>query len=335
VVGEGLEGGVGQRVDRVRDRSTRRRTACPGRPRSWSTSKPTAGAGLVRRASRAPPNEARRMPRGTAGRRACPAQRPRCRAAPARRRSRWRRDVDRPRTSTRLMKKLATLATRERSASGSAASRSSPRRYASMTFEYRSRLKINVTLMHRPSAIICSIGAEPLLGAGDLDHEVATVDPLVEAPCGRFGARTVVSEARSDLDADVPVDAVGVVVDLREHVAGAVDVSDHDRPVRIIDRAACGAEVGELLVVVARVLDRLLEDRRIRREAAHTTVSDLDEPARGDVAALEIVEPGALALFVVECDDPVVCHGVLSGWVGCASTSTVAQSSSAVARSTT
>ena len=91
---------------------------------------------------------------------------------------------------------------------------------------------------------------EPFLGAGDLDHQVAAVDPFVQAACCGLGAWAVVGEAGVDLDADVAVDAVGVVVDLGEHVAGAVDVADHHRPVGIVDRRADGAEFGELLVVV-------------------------------------------------------------------------------------
>ncbi len=79
--------------------------------------------------------------------------------------------------------------------------------------------------------------------------------------------------------------------------------------------AVVGAEFGELLVVVGRALDRLLEDRRVRGQTPHAAVADVDELARRDVAAFEVVEPGALALFLVEGDDPVVGHDVLSGWV--------------------
>ena len=153
---------------------------------------------------------------------------------------------------------------------------------------------------------------QTFLGARDLDHQVAPVDPLVEVTRCGLAAGAVVGEAGRDLDADVAVDAVRVVVHLREHVAGAVDVVDHHRPEHVVDRRASGTEFGELLVVVAGVLDRLLEDRRVRGQPAHPTVTDRDESARGDVVTLEVVEPGALALFVVEGDDPVLWHACLS-----------------------
>ena len=67
--------------------------------------------------------------------------------------------------SIRLTKKLATDAVSAR-LPPSAARRSSPRRYASITRRYISSEKISVTLMLRPSAIICSIAGIPSAVAG-------------------------------------------------------------------------------------------------------------------------------------------------------------------------
>jgi hypothetical protein len=52
-----------------------------------------------------------------------------------------------------------------------------------------------------------------------------------------------------------------------------VDVGEHHRPVVVDHRVLVGGEQAELLVVVGGTLDRLLEDRRVRREAAHARAS--------------------------------------------------------------
>ena len=46
-------------------------------------------------------------------------------------------------------------------------------------------------------------------------------------------------------------------------------------------------------------MDRLLEDRRVGSEASNPRVADVNELAARDVSALQIVEPGALALVCV------------------------------------
>ena len=177
-----------------------------------------------------------------------------------------------------------------------------------MTSPYRSRLKISVMLMFRPSAIIRSIGPIPSAVAGDLHHQIAAGDPLVEVACRGLGARFVVGEAGFDLDAHEAVDAVGRVVHRVEHVAGSVDVLDDEGPVVVLDRTARVDEFAELVVVVARSLDRLLEDGRVRGEPADAAVAQHGEFARGEVPPLEVVEPGALALFVEECLQSVRAH---------------------------
>ena len=65
-------------------------------------------------------------------------------------------------------------------------------------------------------------------------------------------------------------------------------------PIALIDEAT------ELRVVVVGSLDRLLEDRRIAGEPANALLDQSRQFAAGEVAALQIVEPRALALLVVE-----------------------------------
>ncbi len=146
---------------------------------------------------------------------------------------------------------------------------------------------------------------QTLLRARDLDHQIAPIDLLVEVSGSSLGTGAVVGETRIDFHADVPVDAARLVVHLRKDVAGAMDVADHQRPVVVDDRSIEGTHLGELLVVVARPLDRLLEDRGIRGQPPYAAVAQRHELTRGDVAALQVVEPGALALLFVQIDETV------------------------------
>ena len=128
---------------------------------------------------------------------------------------------------------------------------------------------------HRPD------GADAFLGAGDLDHQVG---PVGSARAGARAAASVpasvVGQAGGDLDADVAVGAVAVVVQLGEAVERAVDVGEHHRPVVVDDRAVVGGQLAELLVVVGRALDGLLEDRRVAGQAADALVDQAVELAR-------------------------------------------------------
>ena len=126
--------------------------------------------------------------------------------------------------------------------------------------------------MLRPSAIIAWIGATPSAVAGILTIRLRPVRSARGVPRRGLGAGAVVGQLRGDLDADEAVAAVAVVVQPGEHVAGAVDVGEHQRPVVVDDRTVVGGELAELLVVVGRALDRLLEDRRVRRQAADAAV---------------------------------------------------------------
>ena len=91
-----------------------------------------------------------------------------------------------------------------------------------------------------------------------------------------------------------------------------MDVADDERPVVVDDVAIIGRYLVELLVVVSRALDGLLEDRRIRSEPTNAALADLDELARRDVATLQVVEPGTLSLLAVQLLDAIA-HALLLG----------------------
>ena len=131
------------------------------------------------------------------------------------------------------------------------------------------------------------------------------MDLLVQLRARGLGACGVVGEIGGDLDADEAIAAVAVVVHWREHVERAVDVCEHQRPVVVDDRVVAAGQRAELVVVVGRALDRLLEDRRVAGEAADALVDEVAELARGDVAALEVVEPRALPELVVQVGETI------------------------------
>ena len=68
--------------------------------------------------------------------------------------------------STRDTKNEATLAVPDKSVAPPSSRRSKPWIYASITASYRSMLKMSVTLMLRPSAIISSMAGTPAAVAG-------------------------------------------------------------------------------------------------------------------------------------------------------------------------
>jgi hypothetical protein len=145
---------------------------------------------------------------------------------------------------------------------------------------------------------IPSIGwpARAALGrAGNLDHHVGAVDRLPQPRRGIDRARGVVGERRRNLQRDVAVEAAGRCEDRFEGVARAADVLDREGFEELYRIALLAGEVFELSVVVGAAVDRLLEDRRVRRHAAQADVEQLLQFARGEHRAPDIVEPDALA----------------------------------------
>jgi hypothetical protein len=95
-----------------------------------------------------------------------------------------------------------------------------------------------------------------------------------------------------DLDRDPAVHAVGAVVDLAQLVAGPADVEGRQHPDRLADVRAPQRQVADLLVVGGAVGQRLLEDRRVGRDAHDLLVADeLGEVARAQPLTGQVVEP--------------------------------------------
>ena len=135
-----------------------------------------------------------------------------------------------------------------------------------------------------------------LVGAGDLDHQVGAVDALPEVARLRERGVGVVREAGLDLERHEAVGAAGLVPDRAQDVAGELDVGDRDLLVDLLRVEALAGQLADLLVVVVRAEDRLLEDRRVRGHAAQRVLAHQPlELAAGDQAAPDLVEPDARA----------------------------------------
>jgi hypothetical protein len=104
-----------------------------------------------------------------------------------------------------------------------------------------------------------------------------------------------VGEVGVKLDGDETVTTPALVIERTEQMQGRFDVGDHELPVGGLGARPGPEENPELVVVVSRPGDRALEDRGVGRDTADSSVDQFLEATRGEVAAPEIVEPGALA----------------------------------------
>jgi hypothetical protein len=108
---------------------------------------------------------------------------------------------------------------------------------------------------------------EPGHGAGDLDEQVRPLDLRVQAHGLLVGRLALVGERRVDLQGHEAVDAVGALVDGLHQVASLLDVLDRQREEELLAVVRLLRGLGELLVVPVALGHRLLEDRRVGRDA--------------------------------------------------------------------
>ena len=120
-----------------------------------------------------------------------------------------------------------------------------------------------------PSPIRVRIAASPGLVPGHLDHQVAPADLVPEAARLLDRRMRIHRQIGRDFEADEAVPPLRLLVDGAERIGALLDVPDRE----ILEQGA-GVEVavclrgGDQGVVVVAVADGLLEDRRVRSDAA-------------------------------------------------------------------
>ena len=100
--------------------------------------------------------------------------------------------------------------------------------------------------------------------------------------------------------------AVEAIVDRAQHVGGVLDVLDRKLLEQLGDRAVAALQrLADRGVIFVRTADRLLEDRRIRRDALDAVgIDQLFQFALGDEAAGQEIQPDRLAV-IFECFDGI------------------------------
>jgi hypothetical protein len=108
---------------------------------------------------------------------------------------------------------------------------------------------------------------QPRLGRRDLHVQVPALDPVVKARRFLDRRARVVREIWIDFHRDVAVLAVALVPDRAEEVAGFLDVGDRELQKDFLQVVLVLDYLTDLLVVPLALGHRLLEDRRVRRDA--------------------------------------------------------------------
>ena len=146
---------------------------------------------------------------------------------------------------------------------------------------------------------------QSLGGARDLHEQVRLVDLLPELAGGRDGAVGVAGELRARPRPTRSRRRRSMPSDNGRRMASASSMSCFtSSQYESSTRAPLLDELAELVVVVGRALDRLGEDRRVRRDAAHASLGPALQLTGGDPSSLEVVEPRALAVLVVQLLQP-------------------------------
>ena len=154
----------------------------------------------------------------------------------------------------------------------------------------------SVTLTLMPAAMASSIAGTPSSVPGILTIRLGrSTRPQKSRACATVVSVSCAS-AGSTSSETKPSAPSRLVPDRPQHVAGQLDVEDRDLLEHLARRHALLGQLGDLLVVVLRAEDRLLEDRRVRghaaqRELAHEPL----ELAGRDQAAADLVQPHARA----------------------------------------
>ena len=131
-----------------------------------------------------------------------------------------------------------------------------------------------MTLTLIPSAITAVIAGSPARVAGILISRLGRSTILCSSCACAMVAGGVVRQPGVDLDGDPAVGVPGGLEGGGEQVAGVADVVGGDLPDGVVDVGAAGGEFADLLLVGRAVLERGLEDRRVRGHPDDVRVRD-------------------------------------------------------------
>ena len=135
--------------------------------------------------------------------------------------------------------------------------------------------------------------------AGDLDEEVGTRGARMQLRGHLDGVDAVVGEQRRDFERDPAVDTAARVVNRPEQVGGLRQVCQREFEEDALVRQAARAEALDRVVVEPAAANRIVEDRRVRGQPGHRQLGNVArQGAVRQHFAGDVVEPEALPQIV-------------------------------------
>ncbi len=139
-------------------------------------------------------------------------------------------------------------------------------------------------------------GRQSFRGTGNLDEEIGLAGTLVEVDRGRQGALRIVRQERRHFERHPAVHAIGPGKDRLEQVGGTGQIRKRQREEQVLGRLGRRRRPRHVLVIHGAVLDRIVEDRRVRGQPRHREIVDVAfQRAAVQQLAGDVVEPQALA----------------------------------------
>src|SRR5215467_17 len=198
-------------------------------------------------------------------------------------------------TSQRLMKSDATDVMS--GCKPASMRRSMPRMKAFAAATYWSSEKRSVTLIGTPARRPAGDRRGHLRGsARNLDEDIGALRLAVQVLGLGKGGFGVVRKQRRDFQRHPAVHATGSIVNRPKEIRRLFDILQRELEEQLLPRFALRELALDRAIVVAAVLDRVVEDRRIRGQPRHRELVDVAaQHARLQQVARDVVEPEALA----------------------------------------
>ena len=111
--------------------------------------------------------------------------------------------------------------------------------------------------LDRPSA---------LPGSRNLDKQIGPGCGGMKRARGFYGPLRIISKERRDFERDPAVDASGPLVDRPEQIRGLLQIRDRKLEEQILTNNAAPRHRADVVIVCGAFRDRMIEDRRVRRQ---------------------------------------------------------------------